>query len=339
MKAARLHQFNKPLQIDEVKVPEVRGGEVLVKVAASYVCSSDLDLIAGHVTGIKLPLTLGHNNAGYIEALGTDVSDFNKGDAVAVAGGWGCGHCRFCRQGEEQLCDLHRWVGFGVDGGYADYLHVPSSRHLIKLDSLEPVEVAPLIDAGLTPYRAVKKTLPFLYPGSAAVIIGMGNIGYYAVQIMKAISPGAGIIAVDVVKDKLQLASELGANHMLEGRHTTSDEIKKLTDGEGAQAVIDTVGSEATLKLAAAAVGRKGIIMVLGLAGGVLPYSFLSLPMECAVTNSIWGSYDELKEVLALAEAGKLLSRIQRFQLDDINSVFNSMRHGEMDGQAVITPY
>jgi len=307
-------------------------------VAASYVCSSDRDLIAGHVAGVKLPLTPGHNNAGYIAAAGADVSDFSKGDMVAVAGGWGCGQCRFCRQGEEQLCDLHRWVGFGVDGGYADYLHVPSSRHLIKLGSLDPVEAAPLIDAGLTPYRAVKKTLPFLYPGSTAVIIGMGNIGYYAVPILKAISLGASIIAVDMVKERRQLALELGADHVLEARHTAADEIKKLTAGEGAQAVIDTVGSEATLKLAAAAVGRKGIIMVLGLAGGVLPYSFLSLPMECVVTNSIWGCYNELKEVLALAEAGKLKSRIHRFPLDDINEVLDAMRKGKMDGQAVIVP-
>lgn len=338
MKAARLHQFNKPLQIDDVKVPEVKGEEVLVRVTGSYVCSSDLGIIDGDIPDLKLPLTLGHNNAGYVEKVGPDAIGFKKGDSVAVLGAWGCGQCRFCRGGEEQLCDLHRWTGFGVDGGYAEYIHIPAYRHLIKLDKIYPVDAAPLLDAGLTPYRAVKKTLPYLFPGGAAVILGMGNIGYYAVQIMKAISPGASIIAVDVVKGKLQLALKLGADYVIDGRDNPAEEIKKITGGEGAQAVIDTVGSEATLKTASNVVGRKAIIMVLGIGDGILPYSFLSLPMECVVTNSIWGSYNEMTELLTLAVDGKVKSQIKHFQLEDINKVFDGMRRGDIGGQAVIIP-
>jgi len=339
MKAARLYQFNEPLKIEEVTPRQVKSGEVLVKVTGAYVCTSDLDIISGHIPEIKLPLTLGHNNAGYVEQVGQGVPDFKKGDAVAVFGGWGCGSCRFCRQGEEQLCSLTRWVGFGVDGGYAEYLHVPSPRHLIKLDKLEPVDAAPLLDIGLTPYRAVKLTLPHLYPGSAAVIIGVGNIGYFAVQIMKAISPGASVIAVDVRDDRLELASQLGADWVIDGRGKAADEIKKITGGEGAQAVIDTVCSNDTLGLASAAVGRKAIIMLLGLAGGTLPYSFLALPAECVLTNSVWGTYNELEEVLALAAAGKIKADIQRFPLKDINAVFSSIRKGQLEKQAVITPW
>ena len=338
MKAARLYKFNEPLRIEEVAPREVKGGEVLVKVTGAYVCASDLDIISGHIPEVKLPLTLGHNNAGYVEQVGQDVPGFKRGDAVAVFGGWGCGSCRFCRQGEEQLCSLTRWVGFGVDGGYAEYLHVPSYRHLIKLNKLEPVDAAPLLDAGLTPYRAVKLTLPHLYPGSVAVIIGVGHIGYFAVQIMRAISPGAKIIAVDVVDERLKLASQLGADWVIDGRGKAADEIKRITGGEGVQAVIDTVGSAATLPLAAAVVGRKAIIMVLGLAGGTLPYSFLALPFECVLTNSIWGSYNELEEVLALAAMGKIKMHVQRFPLKDINEVFSRLRKGQIEGQAVITP-
>jgi propanol-preferring alcohol dehydrogenase len=338
MKAARLYQFNEPLKIEEVAPRQVKSGEVLVKVTGAYVCTSDLDIISGHIPGIKLPLTPGHNNAGYVEQVGQDVPDFKKGDAVAVFGGWGCGSCRFCRQGEEQLCSLTRWVGFGVDGGYAEYLHVPSYRHLIKLDKLEPVEAAPLIDVGLTPYRAIRSTLPHLYAGSAAVIIGVGNIGYFAVQIMKAISPGANIIAVDVRDERLKLASQLGADWVIDGRGKAADEIKRITGGEGAQAVIDTVCSDDTLGLASAAVGRKAIIMLLGLAGGILPYSFLALPAECVLANSVWGTYNELKEVLALAAMGKIKADIKRFPLKDINDVFSGMRKGRIEGQAVITP-
>lgn len=338
MKAARLHEYGKPLQIDDVPIPEVKGGEVLVRMAGAYVCSSDLDLISGAMPLVRLPLTLGHNNTGCIEQVGPEVPELKKGDPVAVFGGWGCGHCRFCRQGEEQLCNLNTWVGFGVDGGYAQYLHVPAHRHLIKLNELDLVEAAPLLDAGLTPYRAIKKTLPHLYTGSVAVIIGVGNLGRFAVQIMKAISPGARIIAVDVADDRLQLASESGADHVVDARGDAANEIRKLTGGEGAQAIIDTVSSDGTLKTAVAAVGRKGVIMLVGLAGGTLPYSFLGLPAECIVTSSTWGSYTELVELLALAAAGKVRAHIQRFPLKDINQVFHLLEKGQIQGQAVITP-
>jgi len=190
----------------------------------------------------------------------------------------------------------------------------------------------------LTPYRAIKKTLPFLHSGSAAVILGVGNLGNFAVQIMKAIGPSVTVIAVEVKDDRLQLASELGADHVVDGRGEAAVEIKKLTGGEGAKAIIDTVGSDGTLKTAAAVVGRKGIIMLMGLAGGTLPYSFLGLPSECVVTNSVWGSYTELEELLSLAASGKVHTRIQRFSLKDINEVFHILKKGQTQGQPVIIP-
>jgi propanol-preferring alcohol dehydrogenase len=338
MKAARLHEYGKPLQIDDLPIPEVKGGEVLLKMAGAYACTSDLNLMRGVRQLHRLPLTLGHNNTGYVEQVGSDVPNLKKGEPVAVFGGWGCGCCRFCRQGEEQLCNVMTWVGFGVDGGYAEYLHVPAYRHLIRLNGLDPVEAAPLIDAGLTPYRAIRKTLPHLYPGSTAVILGVGNLGYFAVQIMKVISPGARVIAVDVADDKLQLASQVGADYVVDARGETVNEIRRLTGGEGAQVIIDMVGSDTTLRTAAAAVGRKGVIMLVGLAGGSLPYSFRGLPSECIVTNSKWGSYTELEEVLALAATGKVQARIQRFSLEDINEMFYLLERGQIQGQAVITP-
>ena len=338
MKAARLHEYGKPLQIDDIPIPEVKSGEVLVRIAGAYVCSSDLHLISGVAPVARLPLTLGHNNAGYIEKLGPGVTNLKEGEPVAVFGGWGCGHCRFCRQGEEQLCNMMTWVGFGVDGGYAQYLHVPAQRHLIKLIGLEPAEAAPLVDAGLTPYRAIKKTLPYLYPGSVAVIIGVGNLGCFAVQIMKAISPGSRVIAVDVTDYSLQLASELGADYVVDARGDAADEIRQLTGEEGAQAIIDTVGIDDTLKTAVTVAARKSIIVLVGVAGGTLPYSFLGLPSECVVTNSVWGSYTELEEVLALAVDGKVQARIRRFPLEDINEVLHLLEKGQILGQAVITP-
>lgn len=336
MKAARLYEYGRPLHIEDVSVPDVKKEGVLVRIAGSYVCSSDLGLIRGthRPANVKLPMIPGHNNTGFVEEMGSNVTGLEKGDPVAVFGGWGCGYCRLCRQGEEQLCSMRKWVGFGIDGGYAQYLRVPVQRHLIKLDKLDPVEVAPLLDAGLTPYRAIKKMTPYLYPGAVAVIIGIGNIGYFAVQMAKTVSLGIKIIAVDVADDRLKLASELGADYVVNARRDAAENIRKLIGGEGAQAIIDTVGSNDTLKTAIAVAAKKSIVVLVGLAGGLLP----RLPSECVVTNSIWGSYTELKEVLALATAGKIRCQIERFPLDCINEVFQLIERKQIQGQAVITP-
>jgi alcohol dehydrogenase, propanol-preferring len=337
MKAARLHEYNKPIRIDDVPIPAVNSGGVLVKIAGAGVCHSDLHLIAGS-RPMPLPMTLGHENAGYVEEVGPGVSEFKKGDPVVVYGCWGCGQCRFCRLGEEQHCVAGNLVGITTEGGYAEYLLVPDSRHLIKIPGIDPVEAASLTDAGLTPYRAIKKALPFLYPGSTAVIIGLGGLGYFAVQIMKVLSPATRLIGIDVEEEKLQMGLELGLDHALNGRREVAGEIKKITAGEGAQAILDLVGSDYTLKNAAACFGRKGIILVVGAAGGSLPYNSMWLPYEMVVTTSLWGTYTELKELLALAASGKIQTRVQRFPLEEINEAFRLMEKGRLSGRAVLVP-
>ena len=301
MKAARLHALRQPLRIDEVTTPVVARDEVLIRIAGAGVCHSDLHIRSGEFPlppGFDLPLTLGHENAGYVEAVGPDVTSIRRGDAVAVWGGRGCGSCRICRQGDEQCCNMALWV---AAGGYAELMHVPSERFLIPLDGLDPVAAAPLADAGLTPYRAIKKVLPHLYPGAAVVVVGIGGLGHMALQILKAVAPSTRIIAVDVARDRLDAALALGASDAVDAGGDPAGEIMRLTGGEGAQAVIDLVGSDATLRTAAGAVGRMGIIVVVGLGGGTLPYSFLGVRAECTVTCSYWGSYNEFREVLALA--------------------------------------
>lgn len=337
MKAARLHQYGTPLQIEDVPVPEVKGNEVLVKVAAAYVCTSDIEVISGKLSNLTLPRTLGHNAAGYVEEMGPDVSDLKKGEAVAVFGGWGCGQCRLCRSGEEQLCALRTWMGFGMDGGYAEYLFVPAQRHIVKLSRMSPAEAVTFTDAALTPYRAVKKVLPHLYPGGFSVVIGIGNLGGFAVQILRAISPGSKIIAVDIRDDRLQLASKLGADYVVDARRDAVGEIKQITSRKGAQAILDIVGSDATLKLAASSITRKGIIVLVGLAGGTLPYSFMGMPSEAMITSSSWGSYTELVEVMTLGEEGRVKPSIERFSLEEINNVLHLLEKEQIRGQAVIT--
>ncbi len=227
------------------------------------------------------------------------------------------------------------WV---AAGGYAEFMHIPSSRLLIKLEGLDPVEAAPLADAGLTPYRAIKKTLPYLYPGGSVVVIGVGGLGHMAIQILKALSPGARIIAIDISDPKLQLAAELGADEVIDGREDAASEVLRVTGGEGAQAVIDLVGNDATLRTAAATAGRKSIIVVVGIGGGTLPFSFFGVRGECVVTNSYWGSYTEFQELLALARDGKVRATVERMTLNQINDAIDRVEQVELHGRAVIVP-
>jgi len=338
MKAARLHALRQPLRIDEVTTPVVARDEVLIRIAGAGVCHSDLHIRSGEFPlppGFDLPLTLGHENAGYVEAVGPDVTSIRRGDAVAVWGGRGCGSCRICRQGDEQCCNMALWV---AAGGYAELMHVPSERFLIPLDGLDPVAAAPLADAGLTPYRAIKKVLPHLYPGAAVVVVGIGGLGHMALQILKAVAPSTRIIAVDVARDRLDAALALGASDAVDAGGDPAGEIMRLTGGEGAQAVIDLVGSDASLRTAAGAVGRMGIIVVVGLGGGTLAYSFLGVRAECTVTCSYWGSYNEFREVLALARGGHIRPVVRRYPLEQVNEALDSLERGEVHGRAVITP-
>src|SRR5581483_1720544 len=306
MRAARLYEPGQLLRIEDVPVPKTPPDGVRVRIAGSGVCHSDLHIIRGHMAmPLSLPLTLGHENAGYVEEVGAGVTGFEPGDAVAVFGGWGCGTCSFCRGGEEQLCDVMKWVGIGRDGGYAEFLLVPNQRHLVKLEGLDPVDAAPLTDAGLTPYRAVKKVAPHLPPGSWAVTIGVGGLGQFGLQFLKVLT-AAQVVAVDIDDDKLALAAELGADATLNARQDVGAEVKRITGGEGAQAVLDFVGNDATLQAALAAAGRGCRIVVVGLGGGTFPYSFMGVPSELKVTNSVWGSRRDLEEVLALGRQGKV---------------------------------
>lgn len=341
MKAARLHGYKEDFVVEDIPTPEPAVGQVLVKIAGSGACHSDLHVRSGEMSSLPFPpfpWTLGHENAGWIEALGPGAEGFEVGEPVAVFGGWGCGLCRVCLGGEEQLCDVMRWGGLGPPGGYAEYLVVPASRHLVRLGELDPVLAAPMTDAALTPYRAVKKTLPWLTPGTTAVVIGVGGLGHFGLQYLKELSP-ARVVAIDTAESKRRLAVDLGADLVIDPTAADADaEVSGFTGPEGAAAVVDFVGSAATLATAARSVGRKGIVVLVGLAGGTLGYSFFGLPTEATVTTSTWGSRNELAEVIALARAGRLHAHVERHPLEEINAVFARLEHGAVDGRAVLTP-
>jgi alcohol dehydrogenase, propanol-preferring len=339
VRAARLYSYGEPMRIDEVPTPEPGPGEVLVRVGGAGVCHSDLHIIDGDIPLLgDEPKILGHENAGWVEALGPGVGSFEQGEPVVVFGGWGCGLCRRCLGGEEQLCDSGRWGGLGPPGGYAEYLLVPSARHLVRLGDLDPVEAAPLTDAALTPYRAVKKVAPRLLGGGSALVIGAGGLGQMAIQFLRLLTP-ASVIVADLAADKRAAALELGADVAVDpSASDAAAAIQEATGGEGAAAVIDVVGNEPTLALAAASLGFKGELVVVGLANASVPFSFFGWPAESLVTTSHWGTRNELAEVVAHAAAGRLQLRIERARLEDVNDVFARLAAGRVDGRAVLVP-
>lgn len=344
MKAYQLTAWQQPPEFRDVDVPEPGPGQVLVKVGGAGACHSDLHLMEWPegTFDFELPFTLGHENAGWVEALGAGVEGLEVGEAVAVYGPWGCGRCRACRLSRENFCERAGELralggGLGLNGGLAEHLLVPAARLLVPLGDLDPVDAAPLSDAALTPYHAVKRNLHKLAPGTAVVVIGVGGLGHMAVQILRATS-AAQVIAVDVDESRLRLAREVGADEAVLSGEEAAGQIRELTGGLGAMVVLDFVGAEATIGLGASVARPDGEVTVVGLAGGTFPFAFGALPWDCAITVPYWGSTVELIEVLDLARAGRIRAHVQRFGLDDAPEVYRRLREGEIEGRAVMVP-
>ncbi len=338
MRAAVLNDYGNPLELQELPVPDPGPGEVLVRVAGCGLCHSDLHLSTGELPMLpSLPWVLGHEITGWVEAYGTPDGPHGSGrlehgTPVAVFGGWGCGRCALCLGGEEQLCATTSWAGIGAPGGYAEYVVVPAERHLVPLGDLDPVSSAPLTDAALTPYRAVTKVLPRLVPGSTAVVIGVGGLGQYAVQELRALS-GARVVAIEASPARRKLALELGADLAL-----APEEVEDAGMAGQAVAVLDIVGSDATLATASQVAGPRGLIEVVGIGGGTLPFGFLSSAPEVSVGTSYWGSRNELAEVIALAQAGHLRSTVHEVDLAGAEHAMRDLEAGTVDGRIVLVP-
>lgn len=345
MKAYQLVAWQEPPELREVPTPEPGPGEVLLKVGGAGACHSDLHLMdweAG-VLPFDPPFTLGHENAGWVERVGAGVDAFRPGDAVAVYGPWGCGHCRACRRSSENYCENAADIGkmgggLGLDGGMAEYLLVPSSRLLLPLGELDPRDAAPLSDAALTPYHAIKRSLHKLVPGSSTVVIGVGGLGHMAVQILSAISP-TRIIAVDQSPEKLDLAADVGADVTIQAGEDAAAQVADATRGRGAELVLDLVGADDTLALAAQCGRFEGDITLVGIHGGSIAFSFFSQPYEAAFSTTYWGSAVELMECLDLARAGKIVVHVEHHPLDDVADVYARLRDGKIDGRAVVCPH
>jgi propanol-preferring alcohol dehydrogenase len=344
MKAYQLTAWQQPPELREVPVPEPGPGEVLIRVGGAGACHSDLHLMEWPegTMAFEPPFTLGHENAGWVAALGAGVEGLEEGEAVAVYGPWGCGRCRSCRLSAENYCERQAEIGafgggLGLDGGMAEYMLVPDARLLLPLGDLDPREAAPLSDAALTPYHAIKRSLHLLVPGSTAVVIGVGGLGHMGVQILRALSP-ARIVAVDISEQKLALAREVGAEETVAAGEGAAEAIRELTGGLGAELIVDMVGSEDSIALAAACARFEAHVTVVGLAGGRFEFAFGALPFEAQLTIPYWGSAVELGECLELARQGRIRSHVERFELERVDEAYAKMRAGELDGRAVICP-
>jgi len=325
----------------DIPQPDPAPGEVLVRVGAAGACHSDLHIMdAPDALGMPVPLTLGHETAGWVEALGPDVKNFERGEAVAIYGIVGCGRCIACLSGHDNECRNVAPGGIGLsrDGGMADYVTVPA-RQLIPIGELDVTQAAPLTDAGLTPYHAIVRTRRSLRPGSTCVVIGVGGLGHMAVQILAA-TTSARIVAVDVRTEALDLARHIGAHHTVQSNTDAARHIRELVGPPpgGADVVLDFVGAPATVEIARAVVTTGGDIAIVGLAGGSLPVGFGTVPFETRVIVPFWGTRAELADVIALARAGRIRAHVDRFALADAQTAYERLRAGRLNGRAVIIP-
>lgn len=347
MRALQYRTIGSAPVLVNVPQPEPGPGQVLLKITAGGVCHSDEFLMSlpqeqYDAYGFGLPLTLGHEGAGVVAALGAGATAVTVGDSVAVYGPWGCGRCHMCAAGKENYCTEAAALGIkppglGAPGSMAEYMLIDDARHLVPLGDLDPVKSVSLTDAGLTPYHAIKTSLPKLGAGTTAVVIGAGGLGHVGIQILKALSP-ATVIAVDVSDAKLLLALEVGADHALLSDADTAASIRTLTGGRGADAVFDFVGAQATVALSGSVVAVEGDLTIVGIGGGMLPVGFGAVPYDVAVRAPYWGSRAELIEVLDLARAGLIVVETETFTLDNAPEAYERLHAGTIRGRAVIVP-
>src|SRR5215467_4412298 len=349
MKAARIREYNKRLVLEEVPIPDVQPDEVLVKVQACGMCRSDVQLVDGYFrkyADIPTPIIPGHEITGLVHKLGRLVpksSGFQEGDHVVVVPGWGDGTCRHCQIGNTQICPNVRWPGFGPYGGFADFIPVPA-RYLIKVDRrLKFEELAPLTDAGMTPYRGMKKLRDAgaLGPDRVLGVFGIGGLGGYAVQYAKLFGGGATVIAFARNPDKLAIAKQYGADHVINIKGMSSTdiaaELSKATGQRDLDAIIDCAGSPELIQLEFSLLSISGHYVDVGLVGDRIDIPlFPRVSREQTLHGSYWGSNIDLTEVMALAAKGKIRHTLKIFEFDQLNEYLELLRAGAIVGRAVM---
>ena len=342
MKAVRLHAYNQQPVVEDVPEPEISGAhDVIVKIGGAGVCRTDLHIILGQWaerTQTELPYTLGHENAGWVHEVGSDVTNVAVGDTVILHPAPSDGLCRACRAGDDMHCENSAFPGLANrDGGMAEYL-LTTARACVKLDpSTRPQDVAALADAGITAYHAVRKAIPLLYPGTTCVVIGAGGLGHIGIQCLAALT-ATRIIVVDRNPDALKLAEQLGADHTVVGDGGQVDAVKDLTGGKGAHVVLDFVAEEGAEQDGFAMTREAGSYYVIGY-GGTLHIPTLDIiSTERNIIGNIVGTYNDLAELMALAEAGKVTLHTKTYPLDAAPEALADLDAGRVRGRAILVP-
>jgi NAD+-dependent secondary alcohol dehydrogenase Adh1 len=341
MKAVRLPGFHQQPTVDDVPKPVIAGPlDVIVKIGGAGVCRTDLHIIEGQwsaAVGTPLPYIIGHENAGWVHEVGAAVASVAPGDTVILHPTPTCGLCRACRAGQDMHCSASTFPGLSCDGGMAEYL-LTSARACVKLDpATRPQDVAALADAGITAYHAVRKAIPLLYPGTTCVVIGAGGLGHIGVQCLAALT-ATTIIVVDSNPEALKLAEQLGAHHTVvaDGSHVAA--VQELSGGDGAEVVLDFVAEQGAERDGWAMTGRAGSHFVIGYGGTVTVPTLDIISTERNIIGNIVGTYNELAELMALAQAGKVTLHTKTYPLGAAAEAIDDLDGGRVRGRAILVP-
>jgi NAD+-dependent secondary alcohol dehydrogenase Adh1 len=341
MKAARLHNYHEQLKLDEIDEPEAAGPlDVIVRIGGAGLCRTDLHIIEGQwaeITGVGLPYTLGHENAGWVEEVGSAVTNVEKGDTVIVHPLVTCGACRPCRRGDDMHCENGAFPGIDTDGGMAHFLKT-NARGVVKLEpTLEPADIAALADAGLTAYHAVAKAQDILQPGTKVLVQGSGGLGHIGIQCLKAMT-AAEVIVIDPSELALELAKETGADHVVkvDGGHV--DAVLELTDGHGAEAIIDFVGEKGATGDGVKMLRDGGFYYVIGYGENINVPTIEMVSREISFIGNLVGTYDDLDRLMALTAQGKVRLETSTYPLEGVNDAIADLDAGRVKGRGILVP-
>lgn len=341
MRAVRVTGYHQPLEMGEVDKPTADGPhDVVVRIGGAGVCRTDLHILEGQwaeKSQVVLPYTIGHENAGWVDAIGSAVTNVAVGDKVILHPLVTCGLCRACRAGDDVHCENSKFPGIDTNGGYAEYL-LTSARSCVRIDdALEPADVAALADAGLTAYHAAAKAALRLRAGDKCVVIGAGGLGHIGIQVMHAISP-AELIVVDRNPDAVKLALSIGADHAVVGDGSQVDQVMELTGGKGAEVVIDFVGEGGSTKEGIAMTRQGGDYLIVGYGENIDVPTIDLVSTEVNIIGNLVGSYNDLVELMALAAQGKVTLHTAKYPLDDFQKAIDDLYNGRVRGRAILIP-
>ncbi len=341
MKAVRVHAYHEQPVVEDVPDPVVKGPlDVIVKIGGAGVCRTDLHILDGQWEAAMdpdLPYVIGHENAGWVQEVGSAVTNVKVGDTVILHPTPTCGLCRACRAGQDMHCANSSFPGLDSDGGMAEYL-LTSARACVPLDpSTRPQDVAALADAGITAYHAVRKAIPLLYPGTTCVVIGAGGLGHIGIQCLAALT-ASRIIVVDRNPAALDLAATLGAAATVVADGNQVATVHELTGGAGAEVVLDFVAEEGAEQDGFAMTKPGGSYFVIGYGGTLHVPTLDIISTERNIIGNIVGTYNELAELMALAESGRVTLHTKTYPLADAVQAIADLDAGNVRGRAILIP-